>query len=157
MKIKQKGQVAMEFIMTYGWALLVILVAIGALSYFGVLDPTKILPERCNFQQELPCSDFQILTNDMNFTLQNTAAQTLNIVDVEWKEAGSGTWQACVGGFTLEPPGKFLVEDKKTINCKHDLSYDSGRRVKLKVKMSWNYGNLAFTHTGFGEIYANVQ
>ena len=35
---EKKGQ-AMEFFMTYGWAILVVLVAVGALAYFGVLDP----------------------------------------------------------------------------------------------------------------------
>ena len=37
----------MEFLMTYGWAILVVLVAIGALAYFGVLSPEKFLPEKC--------------------------------------------------------------------------------------------------------------
>ncbi|MBI3036442.1 hypothetical protein HYY73_01620 [Candidatus Woesearchaeota archaeon] len=43
-----KGQAAMEFLMTYGWAILVVLVVIGALSYFGVLSPSTLLPEKCN-------------------------------------------------------------------------------------------------------------
>ena len=33
----KKAQAAMEFLMTYGWAILVVLVTIGALAYFGVL------------------------------------------------------------------------------------------------------------------------
>lgn len=36
---QKKAQAAMEFLMTYGWAILVVLVAIGALAYFGVIDP----------------------------------------------------------------------------------------------------------------------
>ncbi|HLD42836.1 MAG TPA: hypothetical protein VJB08_02490 [Candidatus Nanoarchaeia archaeon] len=43
----KKGQAAMEFLMTYGWAILVVLVAIGALAYFGVLSPDRFLPEKC--------------------------------------------------------------------------------------------------------------
>ena len=35
--INKKSQAALEFIMTYGWAILVVLVAIGALAYFGIL------------------------------------------------------------------------------------------------------------------------
>ncbi len=46
-KMRKKGQAAMEFLMTYGWAILVVLVAIGALAYFGVLSPEKLLPEKC--------------------------------------------------------------------------------------------------------------
>jgi len=42
----KKSQAAMEFLMTYGWAILVVLVAIAALAYFGVLSPEKFLPDR---------------------------------------------------------------------------------------------------------------
>lgn len=41
-----KAQAALEFMMTYGWAVIVVLIAIGALAYFGVLDPSKLLPEK---------------------------------------------------------------------------------------------------------------
>jgi len=43
----KKGQAALEFLTTYGWAFLVILVMIGALAYFGVLNPQNRLPEKC--------------------------------------------------------------------------------------------------------------
>ncbi|MGV8086831.1 MAG: hypothetical protein ACP5N1_04325 [Candidatus Woesearchaeota archaeon] len=46
-KSLRKGQAALEFMMTYGWAILVVLAAIGALSYFGVLNPTRFAPETC--------------------------------------------------------------------------------------------------------------
>jgi hypothetical protein len=39
------GSAAMDFLLTYGWAILVILVAIGALYYFGVLNPDRFVPE----------------------------------------------------------------------------------------------------------------
>ncbi|MBI1979078.1 MAG: hypothetical protein HYS62_03415, partial [Candidatus Aenigmarchaeota archaeon] len=38
---QRKSQAAMEFLMTYGWAILVVLAAIAALAYFGVLSPEK--------------------------------------------------------------------------------------------------------------------
>lgn len=41
----KKSQQALEFFMTYGWAILVVLIAIGALAYFGVLSPDRFLPK----------------------------------------------------------------------------------------------------------------
>ncbi len=55
-----KGQAAMEFLMTYGWAILVVLVVIAALAYFGVLDPTNILPDRCTFPITFTCTDYVV-------------------------------------------------------------------------------------------------
>ena len=34
----KKSQAAMEFLMTYGWAIVIVLVAIGALAYFGTFN-----------------------------------------------------------------------------------------------------------------------
>jgi hypothetical protein len=51
----KKGQAAMEFLMTYGWAILVVLAAIGALAYFGVLSPSKLVPDKCTLQPKGWC------------------------------------------------------------------------------------------------------
>ena len=39
---KKKGQAAMEFLMTYGWAILAAIIAIGVLAYFGVFNPGRL-------------------------------------------------------------------------------------------------------------------
>ncbi len=57
---KRKSQAAMEFLMTYGWAILVVLVAIGALAYFGVLSPDKFLPAKCQLPAGIACTDFKL-------------------------------------------------------------------------------------------------
>ena len=46
--------------MTYGWAILVVLVAIGSLSYFGVLSPDKFLPSKCTLPAGIACTDFKV-------------------------------------------------------------------------------------------------
>ncbi|MGM5482405.1 MAG: hypothetical protein ACQESF_02985 [Nanobdellota archaeon] len=56
---KKRGQAALEFLMTYGWAFLVIMIMIGALAYFGVLSPQKFLPDRCKFGTPILCKGEQ--------------------------------------------------------------------------------------------------
>ncbi|MEK6875833.1 MAG: hypothetical protein AABX63_00360 [Nanoarchaeota archaeon] len=60
LKFSRKSQAALEFLMTYGWAILVVLVAIGALSYFGVLSPDKFLPSKCTLPAGIACADFKL-------------------------------------------------------------------------------------------------
>lgn len=43
----KRGQAALEFLMTYGWAFLVVLILIGALAYFGVLSPKNFMGDKC--------------------------------------------------------------------------------------------------------------
>ncbi|MBD3163914.1 hypothetical protein GF323_01830 [Candidatus Woesearchaeota archaeon] len=49
----EKSQAGMEFLLTYGWAIIVVLVVISALAYFGVLTPERSLPERCQGPMDL--------------------------------------------------------------------------------------------------------
>jgi len=60
--MNKRGQAAMEFLMTYGWAIVVVLAAIGALAYFGVLSPSKLLPDRTTFTAPLPNVDNAVVT-----------------------------------------------------------------------------------------------
>ncbi len=55
-----KSQSALEFLTTYGWAFLVILLMIAALGYFGVMNPTKFLPERCMVDSEFSCEEYSL-------------------------------------------------------------------------------------------------
>ncbi|MEK6868878.1 MAG: hypothetical protein AABX74_01500, partial [Nanoarchaeota archaeon] len=66
-----KAQAALEFLTTYAWAFLVIIIMIGALAYFGVLSPSKLLPDRCNFGPEVGCNkDFLVVKKAATSTLQ---------------------------------------------------------------------------------------
>ena len=41
-----KSQAALEFLTTYVWAIMVMLIVIGALYYFGIFDFSKLLPQK---------------------------------------------------------------------------------------------------------------
>ena len=38
-----KGQTAVEYLMTYGWAILIILIVAGVLAYYGIFSPSGFL------------------------------------------------------------------------------------------------------------------
>ena len=78
----RSGQAAMEFLMTCGWAILVVLVVIGALAYFGVLSPSTLLPEKCTFPVSLSCTDHQVLGTQVTLILQNGAGRDMTITRI---------------------------------------------------------------------------
>ncbi|MEM4703324.1 MAG: hypothetical protein QXP53_02475 [Candidatus Pacearchaeota archaeon] len=49
----KKGQAAMEFLMTYGWAILIAIIAIAALIAFGVLNVGKTAANICTLTAPL--------------------------------------------------------------------------------------------------------
>ncbi|MCC7574591.1 hypothetical protein KO361_03285 [Candidatus Woesearchaeota archaeon] len=80
--MNKKGQAAMEFLMTYGWAILVVLAAIAALAYFGVLSPANLAPERTTFAAPLPSVDTAAVLEDgvtIEVAFINNVGHTINI------------------------------------------------------------------------------
>jgi hypothetical protein len=85
-----KAQAALEFLMTYGWVIMVVMVAIGSLSYFGVLSPDAFLPKRCSLPVGI-CLDYEIGSSRITLVLQNNFGETITIsrIDVSKKNNGS--------------------------------------------------------------------
>lgn len=57
-----KAQAAVEYLMTYGWAILVLLIIIGLILGSGIASPSYLISEECNLGPKLPCR--HILYND---------------------------------------------------------------------------------------------
>ena len=81
MKLRNKSQAAFEFLTTYGWAFLVILIMVGTLAYFGILNPSNVLPSRCNIGADFQCLDYQIsaTANTFRLRLKNGVGESLTI------------------------------------------------------------------------------
>ena len=131
-KKSEKAQAAVEFLTTYGWAFLVILIMIGTLAYFGILSPGKILPNRCNFGAEFQCIDYQISSTGFKMRLKNNVGEPIDISSISlstesvppyscttppanptgWKsgEVKDLTWTGCSGGgIIVGEKGKVLI------------------------------------------------
>ncbi len=145
----RKGQAALEFIMTYGWAFLVLLSAISALAYFGVFSD-KTQTERCLFTSGVTCKEFT-LTNigvKTNLTLifQNNLGEpiTINALNVSGeKQIGNCNPQTA----DLTADGTQRFECEFTTFTKKSMKFDSTVIYK-KVLGDYN-------HTATGDIIVN--
>ena len=79
--MNHKGQAALEFLTTYGWAFLIIVIMIGTLTYFGIFNPGQVLPNRCTFGTEFQCVDYQISAtgNTFKLKLRNNVGDPLTV------------------------------------------------------------------------------
>ena len=82
----KKGQTisGVEFLTTYGWAILAALIAIGTLAYFGFLNPVNLLPSNCDFGNQVDCVEYEMFDNaTLNIKLRNNFGKDINITDVD--------------------------------------------------------------------------
>jgi uncharacterized protein (UPF0333 family) len=154
----KKAQAAMEFLMTYGWAILVVLVAIGALAYFGVLSPDKFLPERCTGPAGLDCIDkAQIASPKITFVVKNNlgssiTSPTLSSIRGGCTESTGGATVTCAAneGATFgacAPPIPTGTLIKVEITCTTPGSISAGR-FKSDVVLSYTNQATGIAHTG---------
>jgi hypothetical protein len=80
----KKAQAAMEYLVTYGWALLVLFVVVGYLISSGAFSASTFATQECTFQPDLPCSPYVLykslgstrlefgLTNGLGFPIKVT-------------------------------------------------------------------------------------
>jgi hypothetical protein len=151
--MNKKAQAAMEFLMTYGWAILVVLAAIGALVYFGVLSPDKFLPEKCSFPSSsgLGCVDWTATTpGSISVVVKNGAGHDLNGLTLEFIDTTNTDCQNPSAAINLTDG------DQKTIVVACDDPADdrfaSGKSFKSDVEISYTNLETNLSHVKKGEI-----
>lgn len=129
----KKGQAAMEFLMTYGWAILVVLAAIGALAYFGVLSPDSILPERTTFQAPLSNVDTAYITDSETLEI----AFTNNVGrEIEIHTANANVTSLEVGGVPASCTGVTAQID--------DVAADNNVSNSDTFRFEWTCAGVTF-------------
>ncbi len=153
-----KGQAALEFLMTYGWAFMVILVMIGALGYYGVLSPKKFIPSKCLFETTLACENYQLSSTDSvgsaKLKLKNSLPDQITITNVSYNNEKTNDYKKCggIGDAIINP------DSSNTMTCEFGESLPVGSKQKVKFKIHYYKGSdQSFPKIAHGEVFATVQ
>lgn len=80
MKRKKRGQASVEFLTTYGWALMAILIMLGALAYFDLFDRDRYIAEGCETGAQLQCLESTIDEDgNLQLNLRNNYAVNITV------------------------------------------------------------------------------
>lgn len=63
MRSNRRAQSAVEFLVTYGWAFIMVLGFIGALFYLDVFNFTAMLPDECEFSSGIDCLEKIVISS----------------------------------------------------------------------------------------------
>lgn len=157
--MKKKGQAAMEFLMTYGWAILVVLIAIGALAYFGVLNPGRFLPSSCTITPGISCEDFVVVdgSDTITLTLRNGMGDDLDNVVVNITETDGGSeicLLSCTNGCSSGSMPDGVLATWTATDC-----IDTGTAAsKFKGDIKFTYDSSGgISHTKTGSMTTQVE
>jgi hypothetical protein len=141
----KRAQAALEFLMTYGWAILVVLAAIGALAYFGVLSPSRFLAEKCVLPSGIACLDSTASRSSMSFIIQNGFGFDLDNVQVSVN--GTGCFAAAAGPTRLENDRQAMY----VVTC----SPPSGK-FKGDLTVAYTNQDTGLSHVKSGELILQI-
>jgi hypothetical protein len=87
--MQKKGQAAVEFLMTYGWAILAAIIAIGVLAYFGVFSPGKYVVGQASVTAPFYANSYSVKTTGVSLEVKNNGGEDVTVSTVAI--AGCGT------------------------------------------------------------------
>ena len=152
----RKGQAAMEFLMTYGWAILVVLAAIGALAYFGVLSPDRFLPDKCTATPPFSCTQFKVQNNNVILTVQNSAGVDMSSVQIYLTgNDGANCWPLVSG--TPDAVAAVANGDAKTVTYTIACPATTGLRWKGNFSINYTKTGESLSHLTTGSIQARAE
>ena len=151
----KKAQAAMEFIMTYGWAILAVTVVIGALVYFGIFSPRNLLPETCSFPSELSCVGKALASssdNTISVVLSNNAGSPITIV-----RSGIDSSEDCIFVSATVDGGDLnvTVANGDTVTIVVTCSSLTAGRINADITVPYLAAN-GLTYPVVGTIQANA-
>jgi hypothetical protein len=153
----RKGQAAMEFLMTYGWAILVVLAAIGALAYFGVLSPDKFLPDKCTANPPFACTEYKLNSTSVYFKLQNSAGTDVNVSAITLScDGGTNNVAASTGANVIILNGNAapMTWNGPIAGCN---ALSTGNKFKATYDITYIKSGESVSHTGSGSIQVRVE
>ncbi len=142
----KKAQAAMEFLMTYGWAILVVLIAIGALTY--LVDFGNLVGNRCQLTAPLYCQSYKAEAGSVTLLIKNglteqISVNSINLVDETCPADTDFTTRTIASGKTTE----FKVDCNTVI---------AGEKVKTDILISYDETNGLGNVTASGNVIASA-
>ena len=163
-----KSRAALEFLTTYGWAFLVILIMVSTLAYFGILSPSKLLPDRCNFGAEISCDKNRMVVsavaeNTLQMQLTNNFGSAVVVTTgrITTDVSAAGTCEAQIENDNAISnyawgAGEVIV---LYADCTGGASLTLKEKIKFGIELDYYAATAgsAYTKTIFGEALTSAK
>lgn len=162
--MNKRGQAAMEFLMTYGWALLIVLVAIAVLAAMGVFSGGGVAVAACILNPSASCE--AVVRSNGYVGVQMTQGSGSNwasfILGISQSRVsgravcGGGTYVSIQATPLTFPDGSNLLFFNG-VACGTDLTNEQGRRFQANLIAQYEQGEPPITHRRVGTLRTSVE
>lgn len=156
--MRRKGQSALEYMMTYGWAILVILALGVVLWQMGILGMGQdTTPGERGFSQVTPV-DWKFSSNGiLSVTVTNEAGLILNITSANATITSGGSG-LCTGAVTGVPVSVFRPAQSVSITFSScPVSDPVGSYYRAEVGIVYDNPASGIEHLSYGKIWGGIE
>jgi hypothetical protein len=149
------------YLMTYGWAILIILIVAGVLAYYGIFAPSGFLgPSAKGWTQIYALQPWDLAADGtLKLQLENRVGQDIIIVGVK---ADSGTTAStnctqtvhtctsgnCIPSGTITSGTKYPTSGLMILDCTGTLGGSTGSSYTITVEVDYTVGGTVLKQTG---------
>ncbi len=154
----KKGQAAMEYLMTYGWALVALVVVIAALMATGAFNPSYLIAEECTLQPDLSCGGHLLYLDGgqtiLKFEVNNGLGYDIELVGVAITTADGEVYDTYA---SLDPAGIDIAQGTSKVV---EMELSSLKAIKgeiQRMKLSLVYRSCAPEVIGSGSCSSGPE
>ncbi len=146
----KKAQGALEYLMTYGWAVLILVIVGAALFASGAFNPSAFTGKKSVGFQDLTLKDFKVSGTTASLVIGPSRDESINIT------AGSATCEGSTGS-TFTPTGKIRPGSVVTTTVAGFTSLTAGDPYTCNLTLSYTDLGTSLTHTSAGKLMGKAE
>jgi len=144
--MEKRGQASMEFLMTYGWAILAAVIAVGVLAYYGVFNQSSAMPNTCLISAPLGCDEHLVNDTGVRVIVRNGAGSGVTISNITVSGCGSDT-----SGISISDASTSDI----FIAC--DSATTVGEKFSGDITVTYTRAGKTIAETATGSVKSTVQ
>ena len=146
-----KGQAALEYLMTYGWAILIVIIVGVALYAMGVFNPSSLTGKKYTGLSAFTVLDWKATATQFNVSL-SPRGHTIDVTGATIKDSTGNTGICTVPG-TMVPSNKYIISCNTT-----NMSWTAGESYTgLQLSINYKDTMTGMTHTSTGTFSGKVE
>lgn len=154
----QRSQTALEYLVTYGWVVLIIAIALASFYALGVFNTKSYVNDVCAIRVDITCQDTVLSTNGLlSLSITQDTSDPINITAI-----ACDTNQSLVNAEHLAPPIYMPTGENATFTV---TCYSNGSPYSASVGALYSgyllvsYTDLAtqFSYTASGSVALRVK
>lgn len=149
--MKKRGQSTIEYIMTYGWALLIIIIALGTMYALGVFSPQTASPVTItDVPAPIRIDDMRIASTGITISAKINPSFTGQITNI----IANGQTCSALGGVLTNPA---LAEASTITTCTRSGMFNKGSKVTGQITIAYTKLDGGTSHTITGKFSGKVE